>query len=296
MLVVRNEVDILRLCVVHHLATACDRILVLDNGSTDGSQKALKRLAKRLPIDWTVDAGPFSQHELVTGLAEEARSGGADWVLPLDADEFWFGQTDLRNQLPRYGDVGAVKVRRVEFIQKRSQLRSTARGILEMTMRVERATEGPEVIGRFRAREASVFEMQPAPKLAMRATKGLAIRRGGHHADGLAGATVDATDLTIFHAPLRSKADIDRKAAHGQRLIEAGVGASEGLQSQFFREEVEAGRGDEAWSASSAADGVLDVYGRQVELIKDDRLSGVLGPWVRGPAGQMAARLLGRSY
>ena len=107
---VRDEVDIVRLCVLHHLTAGCERILVVDNGSSDGTTTVLRRLAKRTPVSWTFDPGPYAQDELMTGLVGEAARAGADWVLPLDADEFWTGEADLRAALcvtPRHrGDAG----------------------------------------------------------------------------------------------------------------------------------------------------------------------------------------------
>ena len=94
-LVVRDEVDVLRVCVLHHLFAGCERVLVLDNGSTDGTVTVLRRLAERLPLSWSSDAGPYRQAEFATGLASEAASLGADWVLPLDADEFWTAPESL---------------------------------------------------------------------------------------------------------------------------------------------------------------------------------------------------------
>jgi len=95
-LAVRDEVDIVRINVLHHLHTACDRIIVVDNGSSDGTTEVLKRLAAKLPVEWTVDKGAFTQSEIVSALADEARAKGAEWVLPLDADEFWNGTRDVR--------------------------------------------------------------------------------------------------------------------------------------------------------------------------------------------------------
>ena len=186
-LVVRDEVDVVRLCVLHHLTAGCERILVVDNGSSDGTTTVLRRLAKRTPLSWTFDPGPYLQDEFMTGLAGEAVRAGADWVLPLDADEFWTGEADLRTALASRLQSGAVQVRRVDFVQRREQRAPEARAVLAMTMRVAEPSDvTEEAVLSFRAGELSIFEMQPAPKLALRASTELVVPRGAHVAAGSA--------------------------------------------------------------------------------------------------------------
>ncbi len=88
-MVVRNSVDLIRVNLLHHLDLGLERLLVLDNGSTDGTTRELGALAQRLPIDVTVDPGPYRQAEMVTALTEDAGRRGADWVMPIDIDEFF---------------------------------------------------------------------------------------------------------------------------------------------------------------------------------------------------------------
>ena len=59
-MIVRNEVDILALNVLHHLSMGVDRFLIVDNGSTDGTGAVLGLLSRDWPIRWTIDPGPCS--------------------------------------------------------------------------------------------------------------------------------------------------------------------------------------------------------------------------------------------
>src|SRR3712207_6180913 len=86
---VRNEVDIIRLSVLHHLSLGLHRLLIVDNGSTDGTDEELKRLEQDKRVSWTRDTSQYRQSEILTELAREAHRLGADWVVPFDADEFW---------------------------------------------------------------------------------------------------------------------------------------------------------------------------------------------------------------
>ncbi len=97
-MLVRNEQNILPLSagyLLHELNV--DRLVIADNGSTDGTRTVLRRLASiDERVKWLDASGPYLQAEIVTGLAREAWRDGADWILPNDADEFfWFGGRPL---------------------------------------------------------------------------------------------------------------------------------------------------------------------------------------------------------
>lgn len=96
--VVKNEIDIVE-PFVRHAAARLDRLLVLDNGSTDGTRQILRRLVDEgLPVEVLDDPEPGNyQWRRMTGLMRDhaIKRCGADWVVPLDADEFLVGE-DLK--------------------------------------------------------------------------------------------------------------------------------------------------------------------------------------------------------
>lgn len=91
--VIKNEADIIEACI-RHAATWTDAHLVLDHDSTDGTRAILARLQKegvRIQI-YTDDALGNLQQERNNHLARlAARECDADWIVPLDADEFIIG-------------------------------------------------------------------------------------------------------------------------------------------------------------------------------------------------------------
>ena len=91
--IVRNEADILELTIRHHLRKGFELLLIADNDSDDGTRDVLRMCAARDPrVHWTRDGtGMFHQAKTVTGLAREAFSRGARWIVPFDADEFSAG-------------------------------------------------------------------------------------------------------------------------------------------------------------------------------------------------------------
>ncbi|MBJ7354875.1 MAG: glycosyltransferase family 2 protein [Thermoleophilaceae bacterium] len=295
-LMTRDEVDLLRLNIVHHLQTSCDRIIVVDNGSQDGTRSVLKRLASKLPVDWTTESGTLEQGAVVTEMLHEARKQGADWVIPLDTDEFWHTGRKLHEILAEDSGSGALEVRRVELIQARDQKKSNARGVLRMTMRVAEPVRGVEAIDEYLAGERSMFETEPQPKVLLRATEGVVVPRGSHTAEGLAGPITVSSEIAIFHAPLRSHQAVNMRMREGARLSAQSEDPYESIQSRYWERMSREDRMLEAWAAHSYADGALDVAGRRVELVEDHRLVELLGPWVRSARAQVLARYTGRSW
>jgi hypothetical protein len=89
--VVRNEADIIAPVIEHLFRQGVDAVLIADNGSTDETPLLLANLAKRYPVHVAVDTekGHYQAFKM-TILSDFARKAGADWIVPFDADEFWF--------------------------------------------------------------------------------------------------------------------------------------------------------------------------------------------------------------
>src|SRR4051812_36830325 len=87
---VRNEVDIVEAFVRHH-AFYFDKLLVLDDGSTDGTYEVLVRLRSQgLPLVVIRERSiGYEQRRYMSKLLHIAVDQfGADWIAPIDADEF----------------------------------------------------------------------------------------------------------------------------------------------------------------------------------------------------------------
>ncbi len=87
---IRNESDILETFVRYHLQFV-DRMIIINHRSADSSASILESLKKEgLPVELTeerileLQQGVF----LTRAMKKAAEDYGADWVLPLDADEF----------------------------------------------------------------------------------------------------------------------------------------------------------------------------------------------------------------
>ena len=92
--VVRDEADVLPLVLDHCFRQGFAHVLVADNRSVDGTREyLLDRQARDPRLHVALDAEPAHfQSEKMTVLAHRAWRAGADWIVPFDADEFWFAR------------------------------------------------------------------------------------------------------------------------------------------------------------------------------------------------------------
>ena len=87
---VRNEADIVE-AFVRHNASILDGMAIIDHGSIDGTLSILTSLAReRLPLILIKSTTPgYLQEQITTATARDVfAQTGADFVMPLDADEF----------------------------------------------------------------------------------------------------------------------------------------------------------------------------------------------------------------
>lgn len=93
--VVKNELDVLPLVLDHLFAQGVDRVLIADNMSDDGTWEYLQERSQqdsRLML--ARDSNPVHQQsEKMTYLAHLAWRAGARWIIPFDADEFWYAHS-----------------------------------------------------------------------------------------------------------------------------------------------------------------------------------------------------------
>jgi hypothetical protein len=281
---VRDEVDVVRLTVLHHLSLGLERILVLDNGSQDGTDRVLDRLARDQRVHWRRDDRGFRPGELGTMLAREAFGSGATWVVPFDADEFWHVPG---GSLPAWlagcgGD--AVEVPVVNFVQRRQQRASSAEGLLHATHRAARPFGPIEACqAMVEAKQIGYVEILYPTKWASRTSATLTYAAGYHAVTGVEGLGVVGVGAAILHVPLRSRAAVDAKAEQGRRVLEAGYEGDDFWHSRRFHRLRLEGCLEAEWAANSYQDGALDVYGARHPLAFDGTLRDLLQPLVRRP-------------
>ena len=89
-MVTRNEAELLRLNLAHHLAWGFDHAAIADNRSTDATRDVLLSFGDRV-TSMTVEDPNDRFAALRTLVAEiELRHGTVSWVAQSDTDEFWW--------------------------------------------------------------------------------------------------------------------------------------------------------------------------------------------------------------
>jgi glycosyltransferase involved in cell wall biosynthesis len=283
LLMVRDAVDVVEACLRHHHALGAERILVVDNGSTDGTLELLHRLAGDLPISVESDDGEFRQDLAFTKLAREAAGQGAEWVLPIDADEFWVTQGESLGRVLAQAGGGALRVEVVNFVQRREQRTRDPAALLTMTMRVPRPLPiTDDTAALLEDHQVSFLELSYRPKHVVRASESVVFGPGNHRVRGARGPVVRTNALLCLHAPLRTISDLARRAEQGQRVEARGYAPWESWHIRRWWRMSRNGTLDEDWPAHSYADRCLDVRGRRVELITDLRLRDTVAPLLAG--------------
>lgn len=235
--VVRDEADVVASVIHHLLDQGIDHILVADNRSMDGTRELLTRMAvddSRVHVAFDEEPAHM-QGQKITRLARAAWSAGADWILPFDADEFFFarGQT-----------VGSF-------------LRGHAASVIygEMHHLV------PEVAGDLGARSWVWFDCADAfpGKVAFRSHRWATVGQGNH---SVVRAGERGLGLFIAHAQYRGPVQVARKARQGaaaEAMAAAAVAMDTGdhwiAGSRLSDEQVQ-----QAWDAMS--------HGRPAPLLK----------------------------
>jgi glycosyltransferase involved in cell wall biosynthesis len=226
---VRDEADIIE-STVRRMLRQVDHVLIADNGSTDGTREILDSLPVQVVDD--PEQG-YYQARKMTALARQARSHGARWVIPFDADEVW-----LTYDGGRIADVLAALPETVLACE----------APLFDHVATGRDPAWPDSIRRIRWRRA---EQAPLRKVAVRAVRGLAIHQGNH------GATFDhtpypptvTTALQVRHFPYRSAEQFVRKVRNGAAAYAAtdlpeGVGGHWRSYGRILAEQGEEALGD----------------------------------------------------
>jgi hypothetical protein len=290
-LIVRDALDITPLVVGHHLRVGIERIHVIDDGSSDGTSEFLDEIARRTSrvTHHRVLGDDDPQLETVSEAGNRLIEEGARLIVPFDADEFWDVTPEaldawVDDERPR-----SLTSRWVNFAQDRDNTYPRAGGMLDVAHRAELDTGATEeAVADF---SASFLQYGPIPKAMVRSHAPVAFSRGQHdvHLVGEPGQLPqEPAGVDVLHVPLRWKSELTKRAFNYEpRRARQRTHAGDSWQSLFHLRAVAEHRDEEVWAANSVdRTGHLDVYGRRVALVPDDRVHrAVLG------AGEMLEEL-----
>ncbi len=194
---VRDEADIIELTLRHLIAQGVDRLLVADNLSSDGTRELLEKLASDLPLTVVDDLDPaYRQSEKMTSLANQAAVGGATWIVPFDADEFWSGVGCSLREVIEMAESPVLAARQLDHYPRPTRLTGTAPERLPWWLEAE------------------------LPKVAFRWQPGAIVGSGNHTVSGFDELPYPAP-LRIDHYPHRTWQQFRRKYVQGAAALQA---------------------------------------------------------------------------
>lgn len=293
---VRNEADIIGLNLRYHLSLGVDRIVVVDNGSTDGTDEQLRQISSEdSRVSWSRDDGPFLPSSVMTALAREAFRAGANWVVPIDADEFWYAPSGNFREVLGASNAGVLATQAPSFIQRRDQMTSSPTALLHMTRR-SASPVGPPGRGQslVEAREIAFVEKMYPPKCVCRPAAQVEIETGHHKIYNANGPRVETDEIVCLHAPIRSRMALKERIRSAGRAAEAGRKKGQGRNRRRLAGLQDDSAIDQEWAANSYEDDFLDVYGETHLVLFDPRLRDAVAPFLPQPLWRRVYRRFGR--
>lgn len=203
-MMVKDEADIIGY-TLPRLAAQVDFVIVADNLSTDQTPAILREVADRFGnIELVCDDDPaYTQSQKMTALAGRAGRMGAEWVVPVDADEVWCYPGLLRDYLPLLEGIDVAAADLYDHVVTGAD------------------SDDPDPIRRIAYRRR---EKGSPPKVACRVRPGLVIEQGNHGAHYPGRHVGAVSNMHVRHFPYRSAEQMTRKARNGAAAYRAAEG------------------------------------------------------------------------
>lgn len=94
-ILVKNEEDIIGKMIEHHISQGINQFIITDNNSTDNTKSVISKYPEVKEIIDSKDE-THNQSISVNNMAKLAIKFNPDWIIHLDADEFWYGIDSLK--------------------------------------------------------------------------------------------------------------------------------------------------------------------------------------------------------
>lgn len=195
---VKNEEDIVG-PIVEHMITQVDHVIVADNLSTDNTRAILSDFGSAITILEDNDPA-YEQSRKMSTLAQQALLLGAEWVVPFDADEYWYS--------PHFDTISECLSRLTNYRIAHANLYN------HLATAADPVSDNPLIKMGWRFREPGAL-----PKVACRLAGDLVIHMGNHGAEYTDDTTIAPNtikdQLIVRHFPYRSPEQFIQKVRQG---------------------------------------------------------------------------------
>ena len=231
-LLVRDEADIIRANIEFHLAHGVDGIVAVDNGSQDGTRDILDEYSRAgVAVVFDELGRDFAQSKWVTRAALHAREAlAADWIINNDADEFWNPCDTTLKDIVQNAKVAQLICPRRNMICAHDRLDEGSFRADRLIYRVAQPVTRP-VLSDIHADPlpCPYFYLDLPPKAMVRANGLTLVHQGNHSAQFAAQEETGVAEIEVFHFPVRSRRQFERKIVQGGGAYEANTDLPPGM-------------------------------------------------------------------
>lgn len=205
-LLVRDEEKIVAANIEHHLAQGVDAFIVTDHLSEDNTPDIVRSYPEVLHYTRITDEG-YHQWEWVTRMAHIASDMGADWIVHLDADEFWYG-FDVLSEVPENISV-------VYSGSSCNPFESNGKSCRDFLPLYEYKNDVLFDSSRYEYFKYSDYKVCKGVKIVHRSSATCVVSQGNHNIDKIVGNRGYTDMIHIDHYPVRCYEHFHRKVRNG---------------------------------------------------------------------------------
>lgn len=250
-LLVRDESEIVEQNIEHHLNNGIDALIVTNNLSEDDTEE--KVLKYKEVIHYIKEDDPaYNQREWVTRMAHIAAEHNPEWIIHIDADEFWTG-LDVLKEVPE--EIGII------ISGDHYNTRKASGWQCREYMPVEGMKFGKFNVSDMVYYRPSTHRAHKGCKIIHRPTKNIKIWQGNHGANNFVGELGFTNAIQIDHYPIRSFEHFLLKVHNGGKSYEnSTLPADFGWHWRKWYESLQSGNIKKEYDSMLLKDEHIDYY------------------------------------